>query len=74
VGVHSNGTSHHQGLPQRRNDAFQQRFPFTPALASIFVALNFSSFATESPSEQTLRPAAWDVALGRRVVTELAPG
>jgi hypothetical protein len=48
VGVHSNDRSHHQGLPQPRYNAIEQRLLIAPALASIFVAPNFSTFATES--------------------------
>jgi hypothetical protein len=48
VGVHSTDHSHHKGLSQPLGDAFGQRFHVAPALASIFIAPNFSTFATES--------------------------
>jgi hypothetical protein len=49
VGVHSNGRSRHQGIPQRRDDASQLRFRFAPTLASIFVAPDFRLLQQNRP-------------------------
>jgi hypothetical protein len=54
MGVHSNDRSRHQGLPQPRYNAFEQRFVVAAAFASIFDTLNFSTFATESARSRHL--------------------